>query len=426
MWCVAAPAVCSAAAGPLSSNACIAAGSSGGASGCGERAQVAAAAWPVRSKHASLLLRCRKPSSSSSCRWRRAGGGGHQRHAQRSPHRDRFVVSATVAPINANDEDSATPGGQSSTAAVAAPSFDSVSAFASAFYRFSRPHTVIGTIISICSVSLLAIGHVRFLHARSILGLFQALIPALCINVAIVGLNQVYDIEIDKVNKPYLPLASGEFSKEFGAALSWGFAALGITLGLLAQSPGLTTTLIVSLLLGVAYSIDLPFLRWKRFPVLAASCILSVRAVLVQLGFFHHMRVGVLRQKWVVGRPLAFATAFMCFYSVVIALFKDIPDVEGDRKYAIRSLSVQIGADKVFWICVGLLLAAYGAAVIFGLCSPQPWSAGVLVAAHIGLGALLWSRAKKVDVRSKAALTDFYMFIWKLFYAEYLILPFAR
>lgn len=29
----------------------------------------------------------------------------------------------------------------------------------------------------------------------------QAIIPALCMNVYIVGLNQLYDIEIDKVTK---------------------------------------------------------------------------------------------------------------------------------------------------------------------------------------------------------------------------------
>jgi homogentisate phytyltransferase/homogentisate geranylgeranyltransferase len=38
-------------------------------------------------------------------------------------------------------------------------------------------------------------------------------------NVCIVGLNQVYDVAIDKVNKPYLPLASGEFSMRTGIAL---------------------------------------------------------------------------------------------------------------------------------------------------------------------------------------------------------------
>ncbi len=42
--------------------------------------------------------------------------------------------------------------------------------------------------------------------------LTQALVSALLMNVCIVGLNQLYDVEIDKVNKPYLPLASGEMT----------------------------------------------------------------------------------------------------------------------------------------------------------------------------------------------------------------------
>lgn len=44
-----------------------------------------------------------------------------------------------------------------------------------------------------------------------------------------------------------------------------------------------------SQMLGFLYSADLPWLRWKRSPVLAAACILAVRAVLVQLGFYYHM-----------------------------------------------------------------------------------------------------------------------------------------
>lgn len=42
-------------------------------------------------------------------------------------------------------------------------------------------------------------------------------------------------------------------------------------------SAPLLATLGGSLLLGIAYSTDVPFLRWKRFPVLAAACILAVR-----------------------------------------------------------------------------------------------------------------------------------------------------
>ena len=47
----------------------------------------------------------------------------------------------------------------------------------------------------------------------ALVGLLQALVPALLMNVSIVGLNQLYDVEIDKINKPYLPLASGEMTQ---------------------------------------------------------------------------------------------------------------------------------------------------------------------------------------------------------------------
>jgi len=56
--------------------------------------------------------------------------------------------------------------------------------------------------------------------------LVQALVPALLMNVYIVGFNQIYDIDIDKVNKPYLPLASGEFSLTTGITLVTICAAL--------------------------------------------------------------------------------------------------------------------------------------------------------------------------------------------------------
>ena len=55
--------------------------------------------------------------------------------------------------------------------------------------------------------------------------------------------------------------------------------------------------------------------------------------MLVQLGFFFHMtRALGCAAPFAVTRPIAFATAFMLLFSVVIALFKDVPDVAGDSK----------------------------------------------------------------------------------------------
>lgn len=300
-----------------------------------------------------------------------------------------------------------------------------------ALYRFSRPHTMLGTFVSIVSVSSMALGSAAW-SAAALTGLCQALVAALLMNVAIVGINQVYDVEIDKVNKPYLPLASGDLSMQQAIGIVAATAALSLLLGVLSGSPALLATLALSLLLGVLYSMELPFMRWKRSPWLAALCILAVRAVMVQLGFFLHMQHalgvtgGVTGGNFIVTRPLGFTMSFMLLFSVVIALFKDLPDVKGDTQAGVQTFSVRHGTKIVFWTCVGLLMAAYAGGIVFALTSPEPWSRLPVALGHAALAALLWGRSAKVNVGRKGELTEHYMFVWKLFYAEYVIIPFLR
>ncbi|KAI8565843.1 hypothetical protein RHMOL_Rhmol03G0292200 [Rhododendron molle] len=193
-----------------------------------------------------------------------------------------------------------------------------------AFYRFSRPHTVIGTALSISSVSLLAVEKLSDFSPLFFTGVLEAIVAALLMNVYIVGLNQLSDIEIDKVNKPYLPLASGEYSVTTGVMIVSSFAVLSFWLGWIVGSWPLFWALFISFMLGTAYSINVPLLRWKRFALVAAMCILAVRAVIVQIAFFLHIQTYVFGRPAVLSRPVIFATAFMSFFSVVIALFKNL------------------------------------------------------------------------------------------------------
>nr|AUY61993.1 homogentisate phytyltransferase [Cymbidium sinense] len=295
-----------------------------------------------------------------------------------------------------------------------------------AFCRFSRPHTVIGTALSIVSVSVLSVEKFTDFSPHFFTGLLQALISALFMNIYIVGLNQLFDIEIDKVNKPTLPLASGEYSFRTGTTIVSVFAIMSFGIGCVVGSWPLFWALFVSFILGTAYSINLPFFRWKRFAVVAALCILAVRAVIVQLAFFLHMQTFVFGRPAIISKPLIFATAFMTFFSVVIALFKDIPDIDGDKKFGIYSFSVRLGQKPVFWTCVYLLEMAYTVAIMIGATSTCLWSKFTTVLGHAVLALILWKNAKSVNLTSKADITSFYMFIWKLFYAEYLLIPLVR
>jgi len=360
----------------------------------------------------------------------RPTGAGVQRGASKADvysgrHRDRSFTAAATSAYSAEESD---PTLSEPVPAVfeALPVASDLKSFLLALYRFSRPHTIYGTAISVVSISLLAVPTLTDLHPAMLYGIMQALIPALLMNVAIVGLNQLYDIEIDKVNKPYLPLASGELTPQMGEWIVGVTAVTALLLGVWSGSLPLQITLGLSLALGVVYSVELPFLRWKRFPFLAAACILVVRAVLVQLGFYFHLKVVVLGGQALVTPSVLFATGFMCLCSIVIALFKDLPDVKGDRMAQVNTLSVRLGVDRVFNICRGLLAVAYTGGILVGLCSPSWINSFVLVGFHSLAAFMMWTQSRTVDLSSSKSLYAFYMLIWKLFYAEYLVLPFLR
>jgi hypothetical protein len=63
-------------------------------------------------------------------------------------------------------------------------------AWLDALYRFSRPHTMLGTAVSVCSVSALALAPGQ-LGGTALRAFLQALSSALLMNVCIVGINQV-------------------------------------------------------------------------------------------------------------------------------------------------------------------------------------------------------------------------------------------
>jgi len=112
--------------------------------------------------------------------------------------------------------------------------------------------------------------------------------------IIFIGLNQITDIDIDKINKPYLPIASGKLTKINGIIIiliSLFLSLLFITIpsSITNISYSLQLTIISSGILGTLYSLS-PF-RLKRFPLLAAFCILVVRGSFVNMGFFLEAKI---------------------------------------------------------------------------------------------------------------------------------------
>ncbi|KAF6002711.1 hypoxanthine-guanine phosphoribosyltransferase [Cyanidiococcus yangmingshanensis] len=307
--------------------------------------------------------------------------------------------------------------------------------------KFSRPHTLLGSVVSICSLCLMggfsavpaaALSTLSF-WSRLLVVCAVGIVPSMLMNIYIVGLNQLYDIPVDRVNKPYLPLASGELSVPVAALIVAAclLGSLGLGFWLPQSTTALRVSLIVSGLLGTLYS--MPPVRLKRYPFLASLCILVVRGAVVNLGFYLHARTALATSNglFAVGfSPLIrFATAFFAVYGIVIALMKDIPDLEGDIEYRLDSFSNRYGQRNVFNLCVGLLIATFVAGG-FACVSPwlitrPPYKAVAASTAHFIAAAWLLQRSRyaRAHVHSREAVYSFYMDVWKCFYLEYLTLP---
>lgn len=301
-----------------------------------------------------------------------------------------------------------------------------------ALWAFSRPHTIWGTLLSVIALGVLAfvlppaspLAAAGIDPLRCLALVAAALLPALAATVFIVGLNQLTDVAIDRINKPQLPLASGRFSQRQGQSIVAITAVAALLLAAM-QGPVLFTTVAVSMAIGTAYSCR-P-LRLKRFPFWAALCIVGVRGVVVNVGFFSHFRTAFSPAAAAILPPEVIAlSAFVMIFTLAIALFKDIPDLRGDRQHRIFTLTVRLGPSLVFSLCRWILTASYGLMILLALSGALPSiHRGFLALSQLLLLTVMWIRSLAVNVWHDEQTKAFYRLIWKLFFLEYLLFPVA-
>ena len=201
-------------------------------------------------------------------------------------------------------------------------------------WQFSRPHTIIGSVCSITALYIIACNGSNLLqHAWLYIA---TLIAALGCNVFIVGINQIADVEMDKINKPYLPLAAGTLSRKNAMAIIVTALAIALVFAF-AASLFYFILIIIILLIGIAYSLPPLYLKQHHLP--AALAITLVRGLLVNVGIFLHFQKTINGNYNLPGHIWCLA-AFIMAFSIAIAWFKDLPDTEGDEKFHVRTLAV--------------------------------------------------------------------------------------
>ena len=292
-------------------------------------------------------------------------------------------------------------------------------------WRFSRPHTLVGTTASILGIYAIAAAELPGVALGDGIGdLALTLLAGAAVNIYIVGLNQCEDVEIDRINKPWLPIAAGRLSLRAAWRLVIGSGVLAVGL---AVSQGWVEVAAVAAALAIGTAYSSPPLRLKRFPAAAAGSISLVRAYVVNVGVYLHFAdsLGGRGELSALPGPIVALTLFVLPFSFAIAVLKDVPDAEGDRRFRIATFTVRLGPTAAFRIGMAALTIGYLGMAVLGpltLDSASPW---VLAFGHLACLAILWGLAVRVEPADTASFGGFYMRVWALFFLEYLLMPAA-
>jgi len=169
--------------------------------------------------------------------------------------------------------------------------------------------------------------------------------------------------------------------------------------------------------LGSIYSVP-PF-RTKRNPIAAGVTIATVRGFLLNFGVYYAVK-DAIGASFAWSPKVSFIARFMTIFATTIAVTKDLPDIEGDKKYKIETFATKIGIPRIAKAATACLLLNYLHAILLGILSPMgTFNLIPMVGGHIALGTALALRFKELNPDSMPSVKKFYKHIWDLFYLEY-------
>jgi len=198
--------------------------------------------------------------------------------------------------------------------------------------------------------------------------------------IAIGAVNELVDVELDRVAKPDKPIPAGLVS-EHGARI---MAITGVSeMTVLSLTFGVDAFLLCALGTGagVVYSFWFKRTIWLWIPYLVALPLLPIWVWTalseVDPGMFAIYPIG--------------AAAV-----IAVQIAQSLPDVRADQESGVRTLAVALGSSRARNACWGaMILAASLAAALAPLLTTQPgrvWIGAVATYGLVGLNAFLWSR----------------------------------
>ena len=215
-----------------------------------------------------------------------------------------------------------------------------------AFLELGRPFTLVAPALGFFSGGLTAIGAApaEALTMRSLIYPLIGSLMAAVLNAGNNALNQIYDLEIDRINKPKRPLPSGRVT----ISEVWRFTVAAYVLALVLAwlvAPGgrheCFWIVLVAVVCTFVYS--MPPLRTKRLGIWANITIAIPRGVLLKVAGWSSVKTIAGIEPWYIG-------AIFGLFLLGATTTKDFADMEGDRLGGCRTLPIQYGVRRAAWM----------------------------------------------------------------------------
>ncbi|XP_030497505.2 2-acylphloroglucinol 4-prenyltransferase [Cannabis sativa] len=288
-----------------------------------------------------------------------------------------------------------------------------------AIWRFVRPYAAKGVLFN--SAAMFAkelVGNLNLFSWPLMFKILSFTLVILCIFVSTSGINQIYDLDIDRLNKPNLPVASGEISVELAWLLTIVCTISGLTLTIITNSgPFFPFLYSASIFFGFLYSAP-PF-RWKKNPFTACFCNVMLY-VGTSVGVYYACKASLgLPANWSPAFCLLFW--FISLLSIPISIAKDLSDIEGDRKFGIITFSTKFGAKPIAYICHGLMLLNYVSVMAAAIIWPQFFNSNVILLSHAFMAIWVLYQAWILEKSNYDTETcqKYYIFLWIIFSLEH-------
>jgi 4-hydroxybenzoate polyprenyltransferase len=232
------------------------------------------------------------------------------------------------------------------------------------YRRLARPFTLLPPLFGIISGAVCAFGSVHNPDPQYRLTwsvVLTVALGSLCasfMNAASNAINQVYDLEIDRLNKPDRPLVTGALSLRQAWIFTWIFYALALIPTWLVvpyphhgwhdklAAPVVDHETFFIYLVGLVFTFiySAPLLgRTKTLGMGANLTIAIPRGVLLKVaGWAMVAKIGYT-EPWFIG-------AVFGLFLIGASSTKDFADIEGDRAGGCRTLPIVHGVERAAWM----------------------------------------------------------------------------